>query len=192
MLLSPEEAKLVFKLHCALMQFVNEQLGLVGVPGSAAPYAALPPQKRHEVVQAFVGRLDLIDAFIAANPARLCQEELGVVSTWRHLVSGRFIALRQLKKHMILLTCDGTPTAYAVTGLVDPMEQVIPQRLPAMIVLVSRDCRSDGRDAAGRIGRETRFTTIVVSTTIQTAPASPSKERPVVATNTPKIATVES
>src|SRR4030095_9714004 len=107
MLLSPEEAKLVFKLHCALMQFVNEQLKLVGVPGSAAPYAALPPQKRHEVVQAFVGRLELIDAFIPANPARLSQEELGIVSTWRHLVSGRFIALRQLKKHMILLACDG-------------------------------------------------------------------------------------
>jgi hypothetical protein len=88
------------------------------------------------VVQAFVGRLDLIDAFIAANPARLSQEELGFVSTWRHLVSGRFIALRQLKKHMILLTCDGTPTAYAVTGLVDPMEQVIRQRLPAMIETV--------------------------------------------------------
>ena len=85
-----------------------------------------PPRQRQEVAKAFLGRLDLIDAFIAANPARLSEEELGIVSSWRHLVSGRFIALRQLKKYMVLLACDQKPTAYGVTGLVDPMERVIP------------------------------------------------------------------
>jgi hypothetical protein len=139
MLLSREEVELVFKLHCALMQFVKEQVkgtGVPGVPEPATAYSSLPPEKRQEVVQAFLGRLDLIDTFIALNPARLSEEELGIVSSWRHLLAGRFIALRQLKKHMILLACDGTPTAYGVTGLVDPMERVIRRPLPAMVETV--------------------------------------------------------
>src|ERR1041385_3030947 len=106
MLLSSEEAALVFKLHGALMQFVNEQLKVACVPRTQSSYLELPPAKQRDVVQAFLSRLDMIDAFIAANPAKLSQEELGIVSSWRHLLTGRFIALRQLTKHMIFLACD--------------------------------------------------------------------------------------
>ncbi len=136
MLLSRQEAQLVFKLHCALMHFVKEQIQGAAVVESAAAYSSLPPEKRQEVVQAFLGRLDLIDVFIDANPARLSEEELGIVSSWRHLVAGRFIALRQFKKHMVLLACDAKSTAYGVTGLVDPMERVIRKPLPAMVQTV--------------------------------------------------------
>jgi hypothetical protein len=133
MLLSLDEAELVFKLHCALMQFVMEQIRGAGIPASAPAYRSLPTEQRQKLVQAFLGRLDLIDAFIAANPARLSEEELEIVSSWRHLVAGRFIALRQLKKYMVLLACDQKSTAYGVTGLVDPIERVIPNPLPAMV-----------------------------------------------------------
>jgi Plasmid pRiA4b ORF-3-like protein/Domain of unknown function (DUF6398) len=136
MLLSREEADLVYKLHCALMQFVNEQLTVPGVPGAAAAYSTFPPGKRRELVEAFLGRLDLIDAFMAANPAKLSQEELDIVSSWRHLVAGRFIAMRQLENHMILLACAGAPIAYGVTGLVDPLERVIRKPLPTVIETV--------------------------------------------------------
>lgn len=134
MLLSRDEAELVFKLHCALMQFVMEQTQGAGVPGQN--YRALPAAQRQKVAQAFLGRLDLIDAFIAANPDRQSAEELEIVSSWRHLVAGRFIALRQLRKYMVLLACDGTSAAYGVIGLVDPLERVIPTQLPAMIETV--------------------------------------------------------
>lgn len=42
MLLPREEAELLFKLHSALMQYVNSQLKVIDVPES--PYAALPPR----------------------------------------------------------------------------------------------------------------------------------------------------
>jgi len=137
MLLSREDAELVFKLHSALMEFVMAQAEGGGFPPSAAGYQSLPPDQRQKVVQAFLGRLDLIDAFIAANPARLSEEELGIVSSWRHLVSGRFVALRQLQKYIVLLACDEKSTAYGVTGLVDPIERVIPIPLPAMIAMTT-------------------------------------------------------
>lgn len=136
MLLSREDAEMFYKLHCALMQFVTEKIQGDRVLSSAADYRSLPAEKRQEVVQTFLGRLDLIDVFLKANPAKLKEEELGIVSSWRHLVAGRFVALRQLKKHMVLLACDEEATAYGVMGLVDPMERVIPNPLPAMIETV--------------------------------------------------------
>ena len=136
MLLSRPDAELVFKLHCALMQFVMAQVQGAGLPAPTAAYPSLPAEQRQKVVKAFLGRLDLIDTFIAANPARLSEEELGIVSSWRHLVSGRFIALRQLKKYMVLLACDEKSTAYGITGLVDPLDLVISTPLPAMIETV--------------------------------------------------------
>ncbi len=136
MLLPREDAELVLKLHCALMEFVNKQLNIVGVSETAAPYATFRPDQRQQVVQAFVGRLDLIDEFILANPAQLSEGELEIVSGWHHLVSGRFIALRQLPKHFILLRGDGPPTAYGVVGLSEPIEAVIRKTLPAVIETV--------------------------------------------------------
>ena len=136
MLLSREEAELVYKLHRAVMEFTNEQLFGNGAPGSAPAYSAGSHEKRHEITRAFLGRLDLIDAFIAANPGKFSPDELEIVSSWRHLVAGRFIALRQLKKHMILLACDGSGAVYGVTGLAAPIAQVIPRGLPVMIEIV--------------------------------------------------------
>ena len=136
MLLSREDVELFFKLHCALMQFVMEQAQGPGVPAPAVAYRSLPAEQRQAVAKALSGRLELIDAFVAANPARLSEEELQIIASWRHLVAGRFIALRQLKKYMILLTCGEKTSAYGVTGLVDPMEQVIPNPLPAMVETV--------------------------------------------------------
>jgi hypothetical protein len=136
MVLSSEDAKQFFKLHRALMQYVMEQVQGLGVATPAAAYGSLTAEQRQEVVKAFLGRMYLLDAFITANPARLSDEELGIVSSWRHLVAGRFVALRQLKKCMVLLAVDSKSAAYGVTGLVDPMERVIRQPLPAMIETV--------------------------------------------------------
>lgn len=136
MLLSRDEVELVYNLHSALMQFVMEQIQGAGDPASAPACRSLPVAQRQKVAQAFLSRLDLIDAFIAANPARLSKEDLEIVSSWRHLVTGRFIALRQLKKYMVLLSCDQKSTVYGVTGLVDPMELVIPNPLPTMVEMV--------------------------------------------------------
>jgi hypothetical protein len=130
MMLSAEDAKLFFKLHHALVPFLAEKLGLKDVP---RPGKAISVETRRELVKSFVGRPDLIDAFVAANPAGLSAEELEIVSSWRHAVAGRFIALRQLKNHMIFLSDDNPPTAYGVVALLDALELVITQPLPALI-----------------------------------------------------------
>lgn len=136
MLLSKEDAQLVSRLHCALMQFVNDKLGVIGPRGVPVEYDTLRPEQRVKVVQGFLERMDLLDAFVAKNPASFSEAELEIVKSWRHRVAGRFIALRQLRKHMILLACDGSRAVYAVTGLIDPIPRVIGRSLPAMVEMV--------------------------------------------------------
>jgi len=54
MLLSHDEAELVFKLHSALMQFVMAQVQGAGVPAPTAAYPSLPSEQRQKVVKAFL------------------------------------------------------------------------------------------------------------------------------------------
>ena len=136
MLLDRKEAELFFKLHCALMQYVVEQINPLDVHDAPVRYINLPPEKRRLVSIALASRLDLIDAFVADNPAKLSRKDLDLISTWRHMVCGQFVALRQLKHHMVFLACDGSPTAYAVMGLSDSLEEVIAAPLPALVETV--------------------------------------------------------
>jgi hypothetical protein len=69
MLLSPEDAALFFKLHRALMFFVNQRLRVI--PGNLASpedFAALAPEARLKVRDAFLKHTDLMQSFVDENP----------------------------------------------------------------------------------------------------------------------------
>jgi hypothetical protein len=73
--LAPEEADQVMRLHRTLMRFVDERLAPLEVAGSAAGRDTSPTERQERLAEALVLRLDLIDAFIEANPAgpgRIC------------------------------------------------------------------------------------------------------------------------
>ena len=65
MLLPQQDVELCFKLHRALMFFVNQRLQVVAdAPGSPDQFSALAPETRLKVRDAFLQHTDLIDAFI--------------------------------------------------------------------------------------------------------------------------------
>lgn len=98
MLLTPTDAELFFKLHRSLMFFVNQQLRVVpDNPATPEEFAVLPPETRLRVRDALVGEVQLIGSFVDQNPATFPDEELEIVRSWRHLVSGKFYVLRELK-----------------------------------------------------------------------------------------------
>ena len=143
MLLSPEDAELFFKLHRSLMFFVNQRLGIV--PDIAGPddFFRLRPKVGLEIRNAFLERVDLIESYVDDNPAKLPEEELEIVLSWRHHVIGRFFLFRQLKKHMVFLSSGDLAVAYGVLALTEPFEAVIGPRLPIMVeamLLPFRDC----------------------------------------------------
>jgi hypothetical protein len=133
MLLTPEEAKLFYKLYPLLLFFVNERLGIAPEAGSPYEFATHSAEKRHEVRDALLDDIDLIELFADANPFDFSDEELEVVLSWRHLVAGRFFLFRYLKKHAIFLPTEGPTVAYGVVALTDPLEDIVGPYLPLMV-----------------------------------------------------------
>ncbi|HUP77365.1 MAG TPA: hypothetical protein VM260_02310 [Pirellula sp.] len=86
-LLAPNELEQFFKLHRALMFFVNQRLNVVpGKITTPEEFATLPPEVRLIGRDALNDNLDLIESFVAENPAHLTKDELDIVRSWRHLV----------------------------------------------------------------------------------------------------------
>jgi len=133
MLLTTQDADLFFKLHRSLMCFVNERLQIVPNVVSPDQFSALSPEIRVKVRKALLQQLDLIDAYLAANPHDLADEELAVVSSWRDHVCGKFFVFRYLKKHAIFLAAETSPIAYGVVALTEPFEELIGPYLPIWV-----------------------------------------------------------
>src|SRR5215472_8644132 len=133
MLLAPQVLELFFKLHRALMFFVNQRLRVL--PDDVASpdaFSSLSPQVRLKVRDAFLKHTDLIQQFAEENPARLSDDELAIVRSWRYLVHGKFYVFRQLKKYMVFLSTDQRPVAYGVLALSQPIEDLIGPYLPVL------------------------------------------------------------
>ncbi len=133
MLLSPQEAEQFFKLHRALMFFVNQQLRLLPGIKTVDEYAAQPPEDRLKVHQAFLDEIDLIERFVDENPAGLADDELQIVQSWHHLVSGTFYIFRYLQKYAVFLLWQERPIAYGVVALTDPFEDLVGPYVPVMV-----------------------------------------------------------
>lgn len=130
MLLAPQDAELFFKLHRALMCFVNDRLQIVSDIEGPDEFSGLPPEIRVEVREALLDETDLIDSFVDANPYDLSEDELDIVLSWRNLVAGKFFIFRYLKKHTIFLAADEPPMAYGVLALTQPFDDLVGPYLP--------------------------------------------------------------
>src|SRR6266699_4271674 len=115
MLLTPKDVELFFKLHRALMFFVNQRLKVVP-DDTASPdaFAALSPQIRLKVRDALNAHVELIESFVGENPAHLSDDELDIVRSWRHLVQGKFYVFRELAKYTVFLSTTDPAIAYGV------------------------------------------------------------------------------
>ncbi len=134
MLLEPEEAEDFFRLHRALMFYVNRKCRVLkGTFRTPEEYAQNPLTERVRVHDALLERIDLIDDFVRENPVELPEKDLAVIAKWKHLVTGKFILLRQLRPHAIFLSSSSPPVAYGVVALVEPFEEVVGRPFPVYV-----------------------------------------------------------
>jgi hypothetical protein len=137
MLLPPHELELLFKLHRALMFFVNQRLKVLpGEVASPEEFSSLSPDVRLKVRDAFLNHTDLIQVFVDENPAHFSQDELDIVRSWRHLVHGKFYIFREMKKYTVFLSITDPPIAYGVLALSEPFDLMIGRCLPIMVQTV--------------------------------------------------------
>jgi hypothetical protein len=133
MLLEPQDADLFFRLHRTLMFFVNQRLKVLPDDlASPEDFAALVPEVRLKVRNALLGHTDLIRSFVDDNPARLPDDELAIVRSWRHLVAGKFYLFRELAKYTVFLSTDQQPVTYGVLALSQPFEELVGPYLPVL------------------------------------------------------------
>ena len=136
MLLKPDDAELFFKLNRSLMYFVNEKMGVLPDVNSPDDISNLDPEKRFQVRDAFLDEMDLIESFVNENSANLSEDEIEIVLSWHHSISGRFYIFRQLKKNTVFLSTDDPPTAYGVVALTEPFEEMLGHSLPRLFEAV--------------------------------------------------------
>ncbi len=133
MLLPLHDVQLFFKLHWALMFFVNQRLKVVPDDiANADAFAALSPNVRLKVRDALSTNADLVQSFVDENPAHLTDDELDIVRSWRHLVHGKFYVFRELKKYTVFLSTNDPVIAYGVVALSQPFEELIGPYLPVL------------------------------------------------------------
>jgi len=133
MLLDPHELDLFFRLHRALMFFVNQRLEVIpDKVSSPEEFAILSPEVRLKVRDALLGNLDLIESFAAGKPHSFSEDELDIVRSWRHLVHGNFYVFRELTKYTVFLSNTSPSIAYGVVALSQPFEELIGPYLPVL------------------------------------------------------------
>lgn len=131
--LSREDADLFFKLMWAVQFYVNDHLKLIPDVPSVEVYKTLPQEKKVTVREALYQHIDLLDSFIAENPANLTPAELAIVSGWKGFVAGDFYILKFLKRYTIFVSAK-SEKVYAVLGLYDTIEDIFYGRRPPILI----------------------------------------------------------
>jgi len=121
---SPPDADMFFKLMWAVQFYVNRRQQIIPGVKSVEAYRKLPAEEKMKVREALYKKAKLLDDFAAENPEGFSPEEIQIIRSWKHQVSGDFYIVRFLKRHAIFVSTKGSKV-YAVLGLYDPLEEVL-------------------------------------------------------------------
>ena len=133
MKLSPEETELFYKLHHSVLAYTNRRLELVPDFEDPDDAGILVPEEKVQIREALHELPELLEDFLGENPDGLSPDELAIVASWKHRVTGEFYIFRYLKKYTVFL---GTKPErlYGVLGLADPFEKMFAgRRLPIYV-----------------------------------------------------------
>lgn len=131
MTLAPNDGKLFYKLMWKLQYYVNQKHGFHKNISSMEEYANLPTKQKMKARDELWKTPEIIEAYAQENPDALPDEELAIIRKWKGFIKGSFFILRHLKKGSIFIKDD---RVYAVQGIQDPLDEVIPSyTLPQMV-----------------------------------------------------------
>ncbi len=132
MTLDLEDGKLFFELMWKLQYYANRKHGLHTNISSLAEYASLSTEKKLKARDVLWENPTLIEAYVQDNPDALPTDQLQIIQKWHGFIKDSFFILRHLKRGSIFIGKDDK--VYAVHGIQDPLEEVIPSyALPQMV-----------------------------------------------------------
>jgi len=103
MYLSESEVERFYSVWFPLLHFVNQHRNVVPSFPQEWRDANVSPEVAVPVRDALWENDELLEAFIAENPAQLSQDDLALVESWKHRVGGNFFIFRHLKKYTIFI-----------------------------------------------------------------------------------------
>jgi len=120
MQLSQQDAQLFYTLMWPLQFFVNQRVKIAPELKTLDAYKTCTAEITLRVCQALYEDIDLIDAFIEANPGGFSADMLAIVASWKHFVADSFYIERYLKNCAVFIASD--QKVYAVLGIYDAFE----------------------------------------------------------------------
>ena len=132
--LPTEDARLFFKLFFALLAYTNRQLKITPKVSAPTDISKSGGDALMKMRDSLYADTKLIVHFIEENPEHFTQEELDIITSWKHRVSGEFYLMRYLKKYAVFMPAKKSEHLYGVLGLYDPIEVVVRgQPLPVLL-----------------------------------------------------------
>lgn len=133
MQLPPHQTDRFYRIWHALLHYVNEQRQLVPPFPVAPREASLPASDALQLRNALWADDALRESFIATNPAGFPSDDLALVASWQHRLTGNFFIVRHLKKYTVFLSEHTPAHAYGVLGLVSPIEEIVGPIVPIYV-----------------------------------------------------------
>lgn len=129
------ETDLFYKLHGSLLAFANRELKILP-PGT--PPEQIRKQPLDQIVKlrdACYDKPAILEQYLTTNPDRFPTDELLIVASWRHRITGEFYIMRYLKTYTVFMSLKEPIHLYGVLGLIDPLEVVLRGApLPTMVL----------------------------------------------------------
>jgi hypothetical protein len=134
--LSAPDVERFYRIWFPLLYYVNQKRQLVDYFPSAWGKASVEPSAAVTLRDALWADDSLCEAFVSENPTKLAPADLVLVASWKYRVVGDFFVLRYLKKYTVFLLGGKLVRAYAVLGLVSPIEDIVGPYLPVYVKAV--------------------------------------------------------
>ena len=123
MYLKPKQAKALYKLLFALMEYTNFEYEIGEDPLAAGPGSVAPEQTSPILEFLWEHSEKIIDDFVLENPYDFSFEELETIQSWKHHISGHFYPIENTKRGTVLMLDD---EAFEVIGISNDIAEMIP------------------------------------------------------------------
>lgn len=134
--LNESEVARFYSIWFPLLHFVNQHRNVVPAFPKEWRNAGVSPEVAVPVRDALWEDDSLRETFITENPARLSQDDLALVESWRYRVADNFFIFRHLKKYTVFIDGSSPAKAYGVQGITGPLEEIIGPYLPIYVKAV--------------------------------------------------------
>ena len=135
--LSREDYELYLKLNQNLLAYAAQRLNPRSHVKTREDFLKLSNEGKVNIRNSLMGRIELIDEFVSANPCGFTSSELEIVKSWKNYLRGNFFIVDYRENGAVFLEGENeNPKAYLVLALGTPLWELISVPPPARVETV--------------------------------------------------------